>query len=101
MFSGWAATKDWVAAHQDVAKRFVGVMNETAKWANANHAQSAQILVAVNKMPAEVAAKMVRAYYGERLDASLLQPVIDACAKYGTIPKAFAAAEVFSAVALR
>jgi NitT/TauT family transport system substrate-binding protein len=101
MFSGWAATKDWVTAHPDLARRFVGVMNEMAKWANANHAQSAQILVAVNKMPAEVAAKMERSYYGEKLSPALLQPVIDAAAKYGAIAQPFPAADVISTSALR
>jgi len=101
MFSGWAATVDWVAKHADVAKRFVGVMNDTAKWANANHPQSAQILVAVNKMPLEVAAKMERSYYGEKLSPALLQPVIDAAAKYGAIGQSFPASEVISTSALR
>ncbi len=37
---------------------------------------------------------MERAYYGERLEPGLLQPVFDATAKYGVIPKAFPAAEI-------
>jgi NitT/TauT family transport system substrate-binding protein len=101
MFSGWTTTSDWATKHPDAVRKLVGVFAEAAKWGNANHAQSAQILVKASKMPAEVANKMVRAYYGERLDAALLQPVIDACAKYGTIAKSFPAAEVFSPVALR
>jgi NitT/TauT family transport system substrate-binding protein len=101
MFSGWTTTADWASKHPDAVRKLVAVFADAAKWGNANHAQSAQILVKASKMPAEVANKMVRAYYGERLDVALLQPVIDACAKYGTIPKPFPAAEVFSSVALR
>jgi hypothetical protein len=44
---------------------------------------------------------MERAYYGERLDPALLQPVIDATAKYGVVAKAFPAAEIIDADALR
>jgi ABC-type nitrate/sulfonate/bicarbonate transport system substrate-binding protein len=82
-------------------KKLVTVFAQAARWGNANHAQSAQILVKASKMPAEVADKMIRSFYGERLDAALVQPIVDACAKYGTIAKPFPATEIFSAVALR
>ena len=101
MFSGWTTTLDFAAKHPDVVKKFVAVMLESARWGNANRPQSAQILVGVNKMPQEVANKMERSYYGEKLAASLLQPVIDAAAKYGAIQKTFPAAEVISTYALR
>lgn len=99
--AGWSTTVAWARSHPEVAKKFVAVMAQTARWANANHAQSAQILSAVTKMSPEVANKMERAYYGERLEPGLLQPVIDATAKYGVIPKAFPASEIIDADALR
>jgi len=99
--AGWSTTVDWARKHPDLAKKFVDVMLETARWANANHAQSAMILSAIAKIPPEVAGKMERAYYGERLEPGLLQPVIDATAKYGVIPKAFPASEVIDSAALR
>ena len=98
--AGWSTTTAWARSHPDVAKKFVGVMLETARWANANHAQSAQILSTIAKMPPEIANKMERAYYGERLEPGLLQPVIDATAKYGVVSKAFPAAEIIDANAL-
>jgi NitT/TauT family transport system substrate-binding protein len=101
MFSGWATTVDFAAKHPDVVKKFVAVMLDAARWGNANHAQSAQILVGVNKMPADVANKMERSYYGEKLSPALLQPVIDAAAKYGATDKTFPASEVISIYALR
>jgi NitT/TauT family transport system substrate-binding protein len=100
MFSGWATTTAWANENVTTVKKLVDVFATAAKWGNANHAQSAQILVAASKMPEDVANKMTRSYYGERLDASLLQPVIDAAAKYGTIAKPFPAAEVFSRYAI-
>jgi NitT/TauT family transport system substrate-binding protein len=99
--AGWAATKPWAAAHPDLVKKFVAVMNETAKWANANHAQSGAILTRIAKLPPGLADKMQRAYYGERLDPAMLQPVIDATAKYGVIPKSFPASEIIDPNALR
>ncbi|HEY5341739.1 MAG TPA: hypothetical protein VIK27_11990, partial [Candidatus Aquilonibacter sp.] len=91
----------WARAHPDLARKFVAVMAETAKWANGHHAETAKMIVALTKMPPDVANKMERAYYGERLDPALIQPVIDATAKYGAIPKAFPAAEIIDADALR
>ena len=101
MFSGWATSLDFAAKHPDVIKKFVAVMLESARWGNANRPQSAQILVSVNKMPADVANKMERSYYGEKLSTALLQPVIDAGAKYGATTKSFPASEVISPLALR
>jgi NitT/TauT family transport system substrate-binding protein len=98
--AGWSTTKAWAAAHPDLAKKFVAVMNETAKWANANHPLSGQILTTIAKLPPGVADKMERTYYGERFDPALLQPVIDATAKYGVIAKSFPATEVIDASAL-
>jgi NitT/TauT family transport system substrate-binding protein len=101
MFSGWATSLDFAAKHPEVIKKFVAVMLESGRWGNANRTQSAQILVGVNKMSPEVAAKMERSYYGEKLSAALLQPVIDAGAKYGATTKSFPAGEVISPLALR
>lgn len=98
--AGWTTTKEWAAAHPDLIRKFVAVMNETAKWANANHPASALILAGVAKMSPDVTSKMERVYYGERLDPALLQPVIDATAKYGVIPKSFPAAEIIDANSL-
>jgi NitT/TauT family transport system substrate-binding protein len=99
-FSGWSVSNDWAARHPDQVKKFVAVMYETARWANVSHPESAQILVRVSKMPPDLANKLIRAYYGEHLDASLFQPVIDATAKYGVIPKPFPAVEIFNPAAL-
>lgn len=101
MFSGWCTTQEWAAKNPDLVAKFIAVMNQTAKWSNANKAQSSQILVKVSKMPAEIAGKMIRSYYGEKLDPALLQPVIDAAAKYGVISKPFPATEVISPLALK
>lgn len=43
---------------------------------------------------------MLRSYYGEKL-SPLLQPVIDAAAKYGAIANSFPASEIISSYALK
>lgn len=99
--AGWTAMRPWVDKNPDLAKRVVAAIAETAKWANGNHARTAKILSEVGKLPLPVAEKMQRAAYGESLTPSLIQPVIDASAKYGAIAKAFPASEIISPLAVR
>ncbi len=101
LVSGYVATTAWTGAHPDLVRKFAQVIHETGEWANKNPAQSAPILVKYAKLPAEVAANMTRTLYGDRLEANLLQPVIDATARYEVIPKAFPAQEIISSAALR
>jgi NitT/TauT family transport system substrate-binding protein len=101
LYSGWATTNDWAAKNPDVVRRFVVAMNETAKWANANHNLTAPILSRISKVPLDVTMKMGRVAFGEKFIPAEYQPVIDACAKYGAIPKSFPAAELINAAALR
>ena len=90
----WFATKDWAAAHPDAVKKYVAVMQQVAKWANTHHEESLKILSEAAKTP--YPANMRRASYGEKLDASLFQPVIDNAAKFGAITAAFPASELFA-----
>lgn len=99
-FSGWCVTNDWASKHADVVLKYVAVMAQTAKWANANRASSAPILVKVSKMPEALVSKLIRCQYGERLEARYFQPVFDAAAKYGLIEKSFPAKDVFHPAAL-
>jgi ABC-type nitrate/sulfonate/bicarbonate transport system substrate-binding protein len=101
LVSGYVATATWAAAHPDLVRKFAQVMRDTALWANKNPNLSAPILVKYAKLNPDVAQNMARTLYGERLDASLLQPVIDATAKYEVIAKPFPAREIISPDALR
>lgn len=83
LVGAWVATPQWAKGHPDVVRRFTAVMRQTAEWANANHARTAEMLAADLKLDPAVLATMVRAYYPDRLTARLLQPGIDASARYG------------------
>jgi hypothetical protein len=45
-------------------------------------------------MNPEIAAKMYRAVYPEKLEVSAIQPVINVTAKYGGLPAAFPATDM-------
>ena len=96
MVAGWTTTIAWVQKNPALAKKVTAALLETARWANANHDKSAAILSKYSKLPLETAQRMHRAYYGEKLDPALIQPVIDATAKYGVIDKPFPAAAIIA-----
>jgi ABC-type nitrate/sulfonate/bicarbonate transport system substrate-binding protein len=91
----WFATQDWVAAHPDVARRFVAVMQQAARWANTHQDASLKILGDVSKVT--YPKNMHRSAYAEQLDPAMFQPVIDNAAKYGAIAAPFPAGELFAA----
>jgi NitT/TauT family transport system substrate-binding protein len=78
----WVTTPTWVKANPDLVSRFVTVIHQTAVWANAHHDESGAILAKYTQIPAAAIATMVRVHYAEALTASLMQPGIDASAKY-------------------
>ncbi len=82
LLSVWVAQTDWAKSHPDVVKRFAGVIHEASVWANQNQAQSGQILVKYTKIDPAVLPTMARGRYAESLTPSVMQPGIDASAKY-------------------
>jgi NitT/TauT family transport system substrate-binding protein len=97
LISGWFATGDWVKAHPDAAQKFSRVVEETAAYANAHHAETAPVLADFSKIPLPVISKMTRAVLGTALTPALIQPVIDASVKYGALARTFNAAEIITA----
>jgi NitT/TauT family transport system substrate-binding protein len=93
--NAWYARKDWVAAHRDTVARFTKAVTEAQLWANANHAESAKMLVADAKLDPDLVATMTRATYAPKLDDSLIQPLIDLMAKDGRIAAAFPASDLY------
>lgn len=97
--SSWFTSVSWAEAHPAVARAFIAVMAQAAAWANANHAASAEILSKyIHKTPAEIEA-VTRAPYGTKITPDLVQPSIDAAAKYGLIKTIFPASELISPLA--
>jgi len=85
----WLTSKAWAAAHPDVARQFVRAMIETAHWANAHHAETAQLLAGPSHIDIATFAQMTRSTYGDALTAAMLQPQIDAAFKYGGLKQPF------------
>jgi NitT/TauT family transport system substrate-binding protein len=90
----WFTTKQWAAAHTDLANRFTQVIAKTALWANKNKPLSGAILAKYAKMDPAVAATMLRLDYAPRFTAAEMQPVVDLAARYGGLPATFPAEEL-------
>jgi NitT/TauT family transport system substrate-binding protein len=86
MSTGWVATDAWIKAHPAEAAKFADVMQRTSAWANTHQKESAQILLHHTRITPETAATMSRVTYATTLDPKLLQPSIDAAAKYSATP---------------
>ncbi len=95
VLAGFMTTKDWAAKNPVLAAKFIAAIKATAQWANANHAAAGAILAKYTKIPPAVVDRTKRGEFAETLLASDFQPVIDAAAKYGVLPKAFPAPEFF------
>lgn len=82
MLQLWVATPEWAKAHPDLVKKFVSVIHETAIWANKNPALTAPMVAKYTNIPVETILAMSRNHYAEEMTPALLQPGIDASAKY-------------------
>jgi NitT/TauT family transport system substrate-binding protein len=99
MISGWLASNDWVAKHPDDARRFLSVMREATRWANANRHDAAQVLANNLKQDVAKIEALPRVEYQTALTPQLVQPGINLTAKYGLIKAAFPAQDIISPVA--
>jgi NitT/TauT family transport system substrate-binding protein len=92
LIGAWFTTGAWAKAHPDEVKRFQRAMFATAAWANQHRTESAAILNRATKIV--VQPSMKRTTYGEKLEPALMQPLIDATAKYGTLKASFPAIDL-------
>jgi NitT/TauT family transport system substrate-binding protein len=97
MTSGWATSDDWASKHLDAARTFAATYLKAIAYANAHHAETAPLSAEITSTPLDVVQKTVRVNSAPSLAVPILQPMIDAAAKYGLIPKSIPARElVFS-----
>jgi len=94
LLSAYFATSSWAKANTDALGRFQTALREASHWANqpANHERSGEIIE--KYMQVTPGSMSTRATYGESLDLALIQPVIDAAARYHALKAPFPAAEI-------
>jgi NitT/TauT family transport system substrate-binding protein len=92
---GLAANRDWVTRNPAVAKSIVTALEQAARWVNRNHAETTALLASYVKIDPAVAAQFPRVAYAESNNPAYVQPVVDLMTRYGVLPNAFPARELF------
>jgi ABC-type nitrate/sulfonate/bicarbonate transport system substrate-binding protein len=87
--------RDFASKRPDTVRKWVRVTYETAAYTNTHHAETAPMMSEITKIPLPLFQKMARAEDGTSHDPGLLQPLIEAAAKYKNIPRAFPAKEMY------
>jgi NitT/TauT family transport system substrate-binding protein len=98
LISSFFAQRDWIAKNRDLARRFLAVMYDTARWANSHRNESAPILAKYSKLDLERIRTMTRVSYTTTFDASLLQPVLDIAYKYKQLDRPVPAKDIIASL---
>jgi NitT/TauT family transport system substrate-binding protein len=94
----FVARADWASKNVDALRRFNRMMSAATSYVGTHHAETAQLVSSFTGIELDVVQKMRhRTIYSAKLDPALIQPVIDAAAKYELIPHAFPAREIITA----
>jgi ABC-type nitrate/sulfonate/bicarbonate transport system substrate-binding protein len=89
------ASQPWLTDNAATARKLVQVLNDTIRWANTHHDDTAVIAANATKLPLETVRHMTRVRYAA-LDAKLVQPVLDAAVKYKSIDKPVVAGDIIA-----
>jgi NitT/TauT family transport system substrate-binding protein len=90
----WFATIAYVNANAEIVRRFAEAIRTASAYANTHHAETLPLIAEYTKVEPSVLAGMTRITFAERLDPRDIQPLIDACARYGVIERRFDANEL-------
>jgi NitT/TauT family transport system substrate-binding protein len=89
MYAGWFCTTDFIEKNRPAVIAFARAMHEAAIYVNAHPTEAVPLLAKFSGTDPARIARMHHSAYATSLDPKLIQPVIDICARYKTIPAAF------------
>lgn len=94
LIADWFSTADYVSKNTAQVRRLVDAVYETARWANAHHAESGASLAKWAKIDPATTASMGRCAYATALDPRYLDPVFAAMYKYDAIDRRLTVGDV-------
>jgi len=86
-------SRSWIAQNGPTVKRLTEALDETVRWANTHHDDSAPITAKYASLSLDTVRKMTRLQFGS-LDPKLLQPVLDVAVRFKSIDKHVDAADL-------
>jgi len=93
----WFASTAWANEHRDATRRFVAAMHESSVYVNAHFEELFPMISAFTKIDVDMLRKIPRPRFPPALSAALIQPVIDAAAKFHELSAPFRAQEMMFA----
>jgi N-methylhydantoinase A len=93
---GFIARSDWAAANADIVRKFNRVMAQASGYVNTHPAETLGLMSELTGITIAPGEKIHRSQLGTVMDEALLQPVIDAAAKYEVIAHGFPAKELIA-----
>ena len=94
ILGAYVALRDWVDLHPDDCRKFAAVLAEASAYVNTHRAETAPYVAELTKATLANIAKMHRTTNPPSLDPTLIQPLIDAAAKFGITSRSFPAREI-------
>jgi NitT/TauT family transport system substrate-binding protein len=95
-YTAWFTTTHYVAANPAVVKTFTQALREAARYCNSHHTATIDLIADYTSLLPSQVQKMTRVEQGTSLDPTLIQPVIDAMAKFKFVPQRFDARELIA-----
>jgi NitT/TauT family transport system substrate-binding protein len=96
LITAWFTTSDFIAKNRPAVRAFAKSLRESALYVNAHHADTVDLIAKFTAVDPAVIEKMGRVTVGTSLDPKLIQPVINASAKYKTIASGFDARDLMT-----
>jgi NitT/TauT family transport system substrate-binding protein len=97
MYAGWFCTTTFIEQNRPAVVAFARAMHDAAVYVNAHPTEAVPMLATFSGTDPARIARMHHSAYATSLDPKLIQPVIDICARYKTIPAAFDARTMIAA----
>jgi ABC-type nitrate/sulfonate/bicarbonate transport system substrate-binding protein len=97
LLSACFTTTEFAAKNTDALRRFARVVTAAGAYANGHHAETVPMMAKLSGIPADQLLHMPRALQGVKVTPELIQPVIAAAAKYGSLKNSFPAQELIDA----
>lgn len=98
LVSAWFASKAWIEADRERARRAVAAIYETNRWANAHQDQTLQIFADTVKQSVDSLRGMVRTQYATSLVPSQVEPVIAVAQQFNLIDKGIDASKLIVSI---
>jgi ABC-type nitrate/sulfonate/bicarbonate transport system substrate-binding protein len=92
----WVARRDWSEEHSGALARFRRAYADATAYVDTHPAETVNTVVELTGVERSNVLKMRRSQNAKMLDPALIQPFIDAAAKYGAIERAFPARELLA-----